>query len=214
MKNLILVFTVLALAAPGCSNQSSTSAEKDVELSKLMQWMSGTFTSSNQANEDDSFFDITLHMYPIWPSKSDENSFYLYVEQAVTFKQEEPYRQRVYRVSKEGPNKFTSEIFTIPEDENYIGAFRKTDPLGDLSVKDLSKKKGCAVNLSFEKKAFRGSTDGKSCKSDLQGASYATSEVVIEKDQIYSWDRGFDDSGEQVWGAEKGGYIFERVEGQ
>jgi hypothetical protein len=26
--------------------------------------------------------------------------------------------------------------------------------------------------------------------------------------KIVSWDRGFDASGAQVWGAEKGGYIF------
>jgi hypothetical protein len=25
---------------------------------------------------------------------------------------------------------------------------------------------------------------------------------------MISWDRGYNDAGEQVWGAEKGGYIF------
>lgn len=27
---------------------------------------------------------------------------------------------------------------------------------------------------------------------------------------MLSWDRGWNDAGEQVWGAEKGGYHFER----
>jgi hypothetical protein len=27
---------------------------------------------------------------------------------------------------------------------------------------------------------------------------------------ILSWDRGFDANGNQVWGAEKGGYIFKK----
>jgi hypothetical protein len=30
-------------------------------------------------------------------------------------------------------------------------------------------------------------------------------------DRIVSWDRGFDGDRRQVWGAEKGGYIFGRI---
>ena len=57
---------------------------------------------------------------------------------------------------------------------------------------------------------FTGSTQGKSCNSELRGATYATSEVIIGNGFIESWDRGFNEKDEQVWGAEKGGYIFER----
>jgi hypothetical protein len=42
----------------------------------------------------------------------------------------------------------------------------------------------------------------------LKGASYATSEVVIYSDKLISWDRGWNDEGKQVWGAQKGGYVF------
>jgi len=60
---------------------------------------------------------------------------------------------------------------------------------------------------------YEGSTEGNNCESDLRGAKYATSEVKISKDGIISWDRGYDAEGKQVWGAEKGGYIFKRVIG-
>jgi hypothetical protein len=36
----------------------------------------------------------------------------------------------------------------------------------------------------------------------------ATSEVVVSPGRIESWDRGFDAEGVQVWGAEKGAYVF------
>ena len=36
----------------------------------------------------------------------------------------------------------------------------------------------------------------------------ATSEVVVSPGRIESWDRGFDAEGAQVWGAEKGAYVF------
>ena len=58
---------------------------------------------------------------------------------------------------------------------------------------------------------FIGGTDEKNCASKLRGASYATSEVKISDSYLYSWDRGFDKEGKQVWGAQKGGYYFKRV---
>jgi hypothetical protein len=42
----------------------------------------------------------------------------------------------------------------------------------------------------------------------LRGASYATSKVTIEEGLIISWDQGFNEEDEQVWGAVKGGYEF------
>ena len=33
-------------------------------------------------------------------------------------------------------------------------------------------------------------------------------EVSMESGRIESWDQGFDANGKQVWGAEKGGYVF------
>jgi hypothetical protein len=32
--------------------------------------------------------------------------------------------------------------------------------------------------------------------------------VVLGADRMVSWDRGWDATGAQVWGATKGGYIF------
>ncbi|MFZ6051154.1 chromophore lyase CpcT/CpeT [Halocola ammonii] len=208
-RSFCALLAVILLAS--CSNRTSTSVSTGGDFEKLKQWMTGSFASSEQHEQDESFFDITLHMYPIWPRFSNDSIFYLYVEQAVTFKQDEPYRQRVYKVFKTDENQFKSEIFLIPNNENYIGAFRSSDPLEGLKPQELEKKDGCAVLLSFSDKAFRGSTDEKSCPSELQGASYATSEVVIKKNEIYSWDRGFDSDGSQVWGAEKGGYVFKRI---
>lgn len=35
--------------------------------------------------------------------------------------------------------------------------------------------------------------------------------LYVEPDRIVSWDRGFDESGSQVWGATAGGYVFLRT---
>jgi CpeT protein len=59
---------------------------------------------------------------------------------------------------------------------------------------------------------YEGSTLGKECLSSLRGATYATSKVKIDEKMILSWDQGWDNADKQIWGATKGGYIFDKNE--
>ncbi|HDR04273.1 MAG TPA: hypothetical protein ENN84_03365, partial [Candidatus Marinimicrobia bacterium] len=58
---------------------------------------------------------------------------------------------------------------------------------------------------------FIGNTKARQCGGSLRGAAYATSEVTITPSRLISWDRGFNSEGEQLWGAVKGGYIFDKI---
>ena len=49
------------------------------------------------------------------------------------------------------------------------------------------------------------------CKSTFREATYATSTVSVCKNEVLSWDQGWNIEKEQVWGAETGGYIFKRI---
>ena len=64
----------------------------------------------------------------------------------------------------------------------------------------------------IEPNYYKGKTGDNSCESTLRGASYARSEVEIFEDKIISWDRGFDAQSNYVWGAEKGGYVFNKLD--
>lgn len=80
-----------------------------------------------------------------------------------------------------------------------------------MTPDSLTLKEGCEVVLfQADEGYFEGSTVDRNCSSDLRGASYATSEVMIDKDKMISWDRGFDENGNQVWGATDGGHIFKK----
>ena len=75
----------------------------------------------------------------------------------------------------------------------------------------MTKREGCAVYLNKQKDgSFKGSTKNDECKSDFRGASYATSKVEMKEGSLISWDQGFDEENKQVWGAEKGGYVFKK----
>jgi len=204
-RTALLLLTTILLGA--CSVVKQRNNNGSSRLKALQQAMTGSFDSSLQADTDPEYYNIVLHMEPIWAEKPGH---YLYVEQAVAGDQEQPYRQRVYKLEEKG-NKLVSRVFELPDPERFIGAHKAPGRFQTLSPAELLEKKGCAVYLKPDKLGvYRGSTRKKSCKSSLRGATYATSRVSIGASFVQSWDRGFNDNDEQVWGATKGGYLFFR----
>ncbi|MBE0568027.1 MAG: chromophore lyase CpcT/CpeT [Krumholzibacteria bacterium] len=184
-------------------------AADDTDFVTLVAWMSGAFSSAAQAEADSAFQDIRLRMKPIWTSRDDGAWFY--VEQAVAWAQDKPYRQRVYRVRDLGGGRFASETYTLPDDAAAAGAWRLDQPLQEIGPDDLAAREGCVVYL--ERRAdgvFAGGTRGRECTSSLRGATWASTEIEIGPGGMTSWDRGWNDAGGQVWGSEHGGYVFLR----
>ncbi|NNE26771.1 MAG: hypothetical protein HKN09_08000 [Saprospiraceae bacterium] len=180
--------------------------DPEAEIKKLKGMMTGTFSSAEQAKMDSSYFDITLQMYPIW---EDRPGHWLYVEQAVSKYQYQPYRQRIYHLH-ETENGFVSDVYEIKEAERFVGKWRAPEYFDGYSNSILKKREGCGVQLKKKLNGYEGSTGKTSCKSSLRGASYATSKVSISEDVLESWDQGFDADGNQVWGAIKGPYVFKK----
>lgn len=178
------------------------------DLEDLVTHMTGSFSSAAQALADpDNFWDIRLEMVPIWTHRDD--GVWLYVEQAAAAKLDKPYRQRVYHVTQVEDDLFESAVFALPDPEAMIGAWGDPARLDQIGPDDLKVRTGCSVFLRQQADGtYAGSTRDRECTSKLRGATYATSEISIESDRIVSWDRGFDAEDQQVWGAEKSGYIF------
>jgi CpeT protein len=182
-------------------------SQKDVEV--LVDYMVGSFSSEEQAEKDSNYFNIELEMVQLWKDRTDGP--WLYIEQAVAESKDKPYRQRVYHLRKRNDGKIERLVYTIPDPLRFAGDYKNEFPLLRLTPDSLILKEGCEVILyQADNGYFEGSTVDKNCGSDLRGASYATSEVMIDKDKMISWDRGFDESGNQVWGATNGGYIFKK----
>ena len=184
------------------------SAHEDPEA-QLMNLMTGSFDSEAQSISDTTYFNISLHMYPIW-EESGEN--WLYVEQALASTQDRPYRQRVYKIKAQENGILKSSVFTLENQEEFIGKW-KTPAFFDQFSPDslLSRRTGCAVYLSAtEAGTYEGSTQGKGCVSTIRGAAYASSKVTVFDNRIESWDQGFNQEGVQVWGATEGGYVFDK----
>ena len=105
-----------------------------------------------------------------------------------------------------------SGSFSCNDQLRFDRAFRDETPLAGLTPDSLTLKEGCDVFLwNHSDTAFVGGTVGEGCCSELAGASYATSDIIIKKNVLISWDRGWDADGQQVWGPESGGYIFKKM---
>ncbi|WP_396153763.1 chromophore lyase CpcT/CpeT [Flavobacterium sp.] len=186
---------------------NSTQEKKTTDLAYLVAIMQGIYSSEKQSIDDKEYFNISLRMTPIWKSKGH----YLYVEQAMFEKQDSPYRVRIYKVSQRN-NEFISEIYTLKNEKEWIGMWKTPEAFDNLVESDIELKPGCEVILKKQPDGtFIGQTGEKTCPSELRGASYASSKVTVTPTQILSWDQGFDKDGKQVWGAVKGGYIFDKI---
>jgi len=204
-KLYILSCFVLAGIIISCSAPKTQSDE----LKSLLSLMTGSFSSAEQAQADTNFFDISLEMVQIWNENKD--GYWLYVEQASAENLEKPYRQRIYHLTQSDDSTFKSDVYTLKNPLRFAGEWQKNNPLSTLTPDSLSLRKGCSIFLNKRGKNFYvGSTSGVGCDSELRGADYAMSVVIIREDELFSWDQGFDISGKQVWGSQTGGYIFKR----
>ena len=176
-------------------------------VGEAMALMTGDFSSQAQSLRDSDFFDIRLHIRPIWTA--DKASRWLYVEQATASAPGKPYRQRVYKVEADGPDGVKSIVYTLPDEKKWVGAYQTPDVFKQIKPADLTLREGCTVFLKKQADGtFSGATHAADCESSLRGAKYATSKVTLKKQMLESWDQGFDAEGKQVWGAVKSGYEF------
>lgn len=206
MKKNILVLILISFSV-FTSNAQSKKKANEKYLNELVSIMQGHYSSEKQSVADTTYFNISLRMVPVWKNKGH----YLFVEQAIFSKQDKPYRVRIYKLAQDG-DKFISQIYTLKNEKEWIGKWNTPEAFDALTENDIELKQGCEVVLERAgKNKFEGQTGLKTCPSELRGASYATSKVTVLENQILSWDQGFDKDGKQVWGAEKAGYVFDKL---
>ena len=208
MRNYGIVASFLVAILVGCTTAkvNKTGGSTDKELDQLSLLLQGKYSSELQAINDTDYFNISLIMTPIWTGKKDGK--WMYVEQAMATKLNKPYRQRVYHLQHPAKDVFTSDIYTIKNALSFAGLQNDKDKMDKLIFDSIDLKEGCTVTLINHNNIYSGGTDNDKCPSDLRGAKYATTKIVLKKGELDSWDQGFDATGKQVWGATKGGYIF------
>ncbi len=210
IKNYIkgISLIIISICFFSCKSKKMDGIRFDV-VGSLQNMMTGSYDSATQAAEDSTYYNISLHMYPIWKDRRDGK--YLYVEQALASMQDKPYRQRVYKLELLDDYTIASHVYTLKNDSLFTGKWKTPEIFDEYDLSLLDIREGCEVVLARAAgnfNSYSGSTNKDHCKSTLRGASYATSKVSMDHNKITSWDQGWNKDDEQVWGATKGPYIF------
>jgi hypothetical protein len=204
---------------PAAETGGAEPDEADALAAKLALWLEGRFDSEAQAAQDPEYLPISLVVCSV--EAPDIGDRVLYVEQALVGAA--PYRQRLYAIEAIDNETARSRIFELVAAKSVVGtcgaASRRSFRASDVTARD-----GCDVEMRWVGDSFVGHTSdarwdgtrfvadpaGPRCSSSLQSAAHTSSAVDLRADRLVSWDRGFDESGAQVWGAARGGYEFVR----
>jgi hypothetical protein len=140
-------------------------------------------------------------------STDDPNSVYLYQEQALVDKLNQPYRQRILNIIPLKEDKVESRSYKLINEKQFIGFCSK--PEGDrlLTKSDLDSAV-CSVFLRPVVTIYVGETPSVGCPANVRGAVRITNRIILHNLGMDTYDRGFDAEGNQVWGAVNDSYQY------
>jgi hypothetical protein len=209
--NVSIIACLLFVTVLFPTSSQSQQTYNQIDLNELQELMTGSFSSETQSLEDSSYFHIRLCMQPIWAEKAD--GLWLYVEQAAYRSLETPYRQRIYQLYLTNDQQtLVSKVYELEEPLQWAGACKDEELRSSIIPEMLVERPGCELFLTREENgSFSGATLEGACLSFWRGAEWVSSHVTINKQGLTSWDRGWTQQGELIWGPESGGYRFDRI---
>jgi len=178
-------------------------------IERIYSYLNGSFTSANQSIYNSNFYNVTVRHCPVEISGGNPNSKYLLLRQAISLFQESPYRVRLVELVIENDiikSKNYSPIIEIDLEKTCLDGEIPT-----FNRRDFDSIPKCELQFFQDSDKFVGTTGSPGCSSNLNGASYVSSDVEITKTYFKSLDRGWDSRGNQVWGSKDGPYIFEKT---
>ncbi|CAH9092164.1 unnamed protein product [Cuscuta epithymum] len=213
-----MVLKTLALIGGALLIRRFTKSTTRWDHSRIVaQSLSGEKFSKEQAARDpDSYFNLR------WLSCSAadmvDDSKVLYMEQAFQRTPHKPFRQRFFMV-KPCPKEMkcdvevnTYAIRDAEEYKNFCDRPKDQRPQPEEVIGDIAEHLTTIHLRRCERGKrclYEGSTPADGFPNTWNGASYCTAELALLKNnEIHSWDRGYDESGNQVWGVKEGPYEF------
>ena len=213
---------IIAKLGIGVCLFSTTSAQAapipiEEQIEAVVSHLVGTMDTSAQAATNPDRVGVRMTTCRVQLVKSDRQessspSVYLYQEQALIEKLNQPYRQRFLRigVSDDGL-KVESKSFKLLNREPWIGQCNKPADKRLLQSSEFGESV-CSVFLKPVITIYIGETQPGGCSTNVRGAVTITNRIILHATGMDTWDRGFDANGDQVWGAIDKSFQFRWLE--
>lgn len=140
----------------------------------------------------------------------DLNSIYLYQEQALGNKLNQPYRQRILKIIPLENNVVESKAYKLTNEQEFINFCNQSESSKILQKTDLSESI-CSVFLRPVVSIYIGETPSEGCVANVRGAVKITNKIILHSQGMDTFDQGFDAEGKQVWGAVNDSYQYRWV---
>ncbi|GAB4845812.1 hypothetical protein Ancab_039221 [Ancistrocladus abbreviatus] len=211
MKTILLIGGALLL-------KRLTKATTRWDHARLVsQSLCGEKNSREQAGRDPEHY-FNLRMITCPAAEMVDGSKVLYFEQAFWRTPQKPFRQRFYMVKpcqKEmrcDVELSTYAIRDMEEYKNFCDRPKDQRPLPEEVIGDIAEHLTTIYLHRCERGKrclYEGATPPGGFPNSWNGAACCTSELaVLKNNEIHTWDRGYDDDGNQVWGVKEGPYEF------
>lgn len=174
------------------------------------------FSREQACRDSDNYFNLRMLTCPA--TEMVDGSNVLYFEQAFWRTPQKPFRQRLYIVKpcpKESKCDVELSSYAIRDTEeykNFCDRPKDQRPHDEEIIGDIAEHL-TTIHLSRCERGkrclYEGSTNPQGFPNSWNGASYCTSDLMIHRNgEVHTWDRGYDEEGNQVWGPKIGPYEF------
>ena len=170
--------------------------------------LEGVMTTSVQLKNDAPAIKVQMTTCRVTVPQSID-SIFLYQEQGIVGSLEQPYRQRFLEIATSDTADDVVYSYSYKPDNmaswiNFCNSETKAVSKSSLG------KLVCTVTLKPYLSIYSGTTPPEGCPASVRGAVTITNRIILHQDGMDTWDRGFDESGNQVWGAKDQAYEFRR----
>lgn len=203
------------ILAGGCwaIGELATAATLEQQATAIADRLEGVMDTSAQARANPNFSHVRMVTCRVSLSRAGDlpaSTILMYQEQALSTKLGQPYRQRFLQI---GPSPYSQSVRSLafrPSNPNqWINFCNRPTRDRILSQRDLGTPI-CSVFLRQVGPDYVGNTPIDGCPAQVRGAVRITNHIVLHQTGMTTWDRGYDATGKQVWGAQTEAYQFLR----
>ncbi len=189
-----------------CLINNSTQAQTVNHVEEVVSHLVGVMDTSAQAEVNPQRVKVQMTTCKL-ELKGEVDSIYLYQEQALAEKLNQPYRQRILHLIDLEDGQVESKSYKLTNEKQWIGFCNQPASSRMLNKSDLGDSV-CSVFLRPVITIYIGETPPEGCPANVRGAVKITNKIILHKLGMDTFDRGFDAEGNQVWGAVNDSYQF------
>lgn len=175
----------------------------------VVEHLEGTMTASVQPQDDAPIIQVQMTTCRV-DVPQNTNSIVLYQEQGIVGELDRPYRQRFLEITSDRHNDLVYSRSYKPSNledwRNFCNRNFQNRTVSQDNLRELV----CTVTLKPFLNVYSGTTPLEVCQAEVRGAVKITNSIILHQEGMDTWDRCFDESGNQVWGAEDEAYQFRR----